>query len=468
LLARTVGATSSEAPHEIDLKALDGEFAFRCDHVLAETAGIERNREPVEITLSVAGNSDPSWSERIRVVCVRPDGRGIVVPHQVLGRIFARSEGGTQETTPVPAQSANVLFLADCPAQSKVVYRLLWGDVDGRPAREHPAATNDAEGLVVRGDTPGLQVTNAFYDVQLDPNSGAIRTARLANRPESENLYYGSIPIHFGVDVWSPPQAWDHDYDWESPPKQTLEVGPLAARYHRWGPLQHYHDVMVSVTYTFYAHIPYIYITSTMEFTENRSVRAVRMGEIVVSHTRQTEPNEKDTNEKDTNEKARDVFTHYAWPNKQGDFERIAINDHRDSLGAANLPGLAAGALAVLDRDVPWVAGYHETMNYGLATLRRAQFAGNRLGGPVPLSAPCTILANYGWGFTYWSRPFVYPPGLKGTPEDQNSAVAAGTIFAVEEALLFFTPQDSLNEVANAHRRFAQPLQHVFQGTGPW
>jgi hypothetical protein len=62
----------------------------------------------------------------------------------------------------------------------------------------------------------------------------------------------------------------------------------------------------------------------------------------------------------------------------------------------------------------------------------------------------------------------VYPLGEKGTPLDQNSAIAAGTIFATEEGLLFFKPDDGLRGVSRAHRRFAEPLRLRFKGTGPW
>ena len=99
----------------------------------------------------------------------------------------------------------------------------------------------------------------------------------------------------------------------------------------------------------------------------------------------------------------------------------------------------------------------------------------NRLGGPIPHSAPCTYLSNYGWGFTYWSRPMVAPLGQRQTPLDQNTAIAAGTLFATEEALLVFEPgspgepaQERLKEVTAAQARFVRPLRLVYKGTGPW
>ena len=134
----------------------------------------------------------------------------------------------------------------------------------------------------------------------------------------------------------------------------------------------------------------------------------------------------------------------------------------------ANVEGIAPGALGILDRDVPWVAGYEAEKGYGMATLRRSQFVGNRLGGPIPHSAPCTYVSNYGWAFTYWSRPMILPLGMKKTAEDQNMAVAAGTIFATEEGLLVFQPDAALSRVREHYRRFVEPLKLQYQGTGPW
>jgi hypothetical protein len=451
-----------ESP-SIDTADWDAYFAFHYDYELTETEGLARDHEPVEVTISVPAEMPSSWEEQTRIVHVQSGSLGVVVPHQISRETTAHAEAAGRQVIPAPAKSVNVVFLVDCPARGTATYCLFWGlSKDTAPRTDLPTA-NEEPGLRIKGAAPGLEVANEYYHVRLDPKSGAVLTARLADRPESENLFYGTIPIHFGVDVWSPPQSWDHDYNWESPPNQKVEAGPLMLRYHRWGPLQSYRDVEVSITYTFYAHVPYVHVSSTMEFTADRSVRAVRMGEIVVAHSHKAAPNEKDADGKSPN-----LFSHYAWPGRGGKTQTMEIDFHRDEQGAANLPDVASGALAILDRDVPWVAGYDAGKKYGMATLRKSQFAGNRLGRAIPQSAPCTYVSNYGWGFSYWSRPIVYPLGLKGTPEDQNTAVAAGTLFGIEEALLFFVPDDHLTQVRDTQRRFAKPLHHVFKGTGPW
>ena len=61
----------------------------------------------------------------------------------------------------------------------------------------------------------------------------------------------------------------------------------------------------------------------------------------------------------------------------------------------------------------------------------------------------------------------VYPLGAAKSPLDLNTAVAAGTIFGPEEALLLFEPDPSLSEVRTRSLQFSTPLRLEFKGTGP-
>ncbi len=436
-------------------------FVHHYDYTLRETEGLARTQEPVEVTLTMAGAPSAVWRDHIRVVRLVDAAQGVLTPHQVMGATQAGGVAMADGQTPHPATSINVIFLADCPAGEKVTYRLYWGKPEGNAGGELPVADLEG-GLKIVGQAPGLGIDNAYYHMVLDERSGAIKTVKSTFQTSDTEMGYQTLPIHFGVDNWSPGQNWDHDYDWPVPPNQHVEGGPLALRYHRWGPMQTYDDVEVSITYTFYAHVPYVHVSSTMRMTKDRSSHAIRMGEIVVSHSRR--PPE---NPDPTQPESAETFTHYGWPDKDGVVQR-EINAFRNELGQAQVPGFVPGGLGVLDRDIPWVAGYNVAEGFGLATLRKNQFAGNYLGGPTPMAAPCTYLGQYGWGFVYWSRPMVYPLGALKSELDLNTAVAAGTFFGTEEALLLFKPDDGLEGVGEAHRRFTVPLRFEFQGTGPW
>jgi hypothetical protein len=442
----------------VNTAAWQTHFAYTCDYELIETEGLARTDEPVEVTISDSGDTEPDW-EYVRVLRMSGDAHGELVPHQMWSARRVPNADPNDPQSPASAASANLLFLADCPANGSVTYRLFWGRPDSIPPETLPAA-EPTHKLRVSGEAPNLSIESGFYRVQLEPKSGAIKTASAAGDAKADRLAYKTVPIHFAADVWSAPKRWDHIHDWNSVPNQKLERGPLALRYHCWGPLQYYTDVNVSVTYTFYAARPAIEVSTTMEFTADRSARMVRMGEIVVAHSRAdgVRPDEP---------QMPNLFTHYAWPELDGAIQRYEIDANRDDQGRAVSDTMTPGAMAILDRDVPWVAGYNAELNYGVASLRRQQFVGNRRGGPIPHAAPNTYLANYGWGFTYWSRPMVSPLGEKAGPLDRNSVVADGTLFATEEALLFFE-SDDLRVVADAQRAYKRPLKLVFKGTGPW
>ncbi|HOE10058.1 MAG TPA: hypothetical protein PLQ35_06465 [bacterium] len=429
-------------------------FQYQYDYTVKETSGLDRDAEPVTVTLSAKAREVSDWQKEVRVLRVCPCGKEQPVPFQVYGVVAAQKP----LTEDIRSESANVVFLASCPANETVTYRLLWCKKD---SAELPTAALERP-VEVYGAAPGINVKNRYYSIMLSPKCGAMISARrMAQSPDKIIDFYQNIPIHFVADIWSPPERWDHDYDWDTPPHQELIQGPLMVKYTRWGPMSLYKDVMVYLTYTFYADVPYVEVTSMMEFTENRAARAVRMGEIVTTHL------ETPDREAKRKQPLVPVFTHYAWP----EGESMAVCDiaaHLNENHEAEMPGLEKGALAILDRDVPWVAAYHAGNEYGMASLRKSHFTMNKLGGPVPYTVPCTYLGQYGWGFTYWSRPEVYPFGARQTPLDRNTVVATGTVFGNEEALLLFDPQDDLNEVKEYYTRFLNPLKLQFKGTGPW
>lgn len=460
-----VASDRYEESEPISIAGWEKCFGFSYDYVLVETAGLNREFEPVEVTLSVPDAKAERWYEHIRVVRLDSNDRGRLVPHQTLQDVSAVAAAVDKAQVPAPARSVNVIFLARCPARAEVTYRLFWGMPDKLEASaEHLPTACVKAGLEVGGELPALSIRNEHYAIELDKKSGAIWSARRAGHGQDETMsMHQNIPIHFGTDAWSPPATWDHDFNWPAPPNQKRSGGAIALRYHRWGPMHSFRDVIASITYTFYAHVPYVHVSSTIEFTADRSTRAVRIGEIVVSH-----PARPGVGEQDGGKKIPEIFSHFAWPAEDGRVIVREINAHQDAEGWANVPGLARGALGVLDRDIPWVAGYHLKKGYGIAALRRSQFVGNRLGGPIPHTAPCTYVAKYHMEFSYWSRPMVYPLGLRGTPLDQNTAIAAGAFFATEEALLIFEPDATLGQVVQAHREFTKPLRLRYKGTGPW
>jgi hypothetical protein len=435
--------------------AWTGQFRCHLDYTLKETAGIRREAEPVEVTLSARAGRVEDWDKEVRVY--RLGGRGAVqpVPFQVHGRLRSQRPVSRGRGT----ESANVVFLAKCEANGQVTYRILW-EARAKPVRAPVAPAGHP--LELEDSGAGARIANRHYNLRLAGESGSIlHISRSGKHPRPQMRFYQKgVPIHFGADVWSPPQSWDHDYDWESPPNEKWVAGPLMAKYHRWGPLRTYDDVKVHLTYTFYAEVPYIHVSTLLEFTEDRSVRGVRIGEIVGTHRAKAR-------HRRGNRPIEPVFTHYAWPTAEG-VRTLEIDAQLDDDNVARVEGYQPGTLGILDRDVPWVAAYHKEGEYGIASLRKSEIVMNRFGGPEPRATACTYLAQYGWGFSYWSRVAVFPFGARGTALDRNTVVAKGTVFTTEEALLVFDPAGDLDEVRRAYRKRESPLRPVFCGTGPW
>lgn len=428
----------------------DSLFTYQYDYVLKETKGLARTAEPMKITLSAKTGEIKNWTDEIRIVRYDSVQPPELIPFQVYG----------QETVDKPStESVNVIFIAKALPYQKITYKLFWGKCSDKvlPSAQQPTD------LKISGNQPGLIIDNTFYHIELSVKSGAIQSASRASQGNRGLIsFYQGAPIHFGADVWSPPANWDHDYDWQTPPNQKLVHGPIMIKYHRWGPLKSYQDVIVHLNYTFFSNVPYVVVSTMMEFTENRSARAVRIGEIVVTYLpSKGHPSYSQIDTSDI------VFTHYAWPEE----DRIVTRDiatHLDSQNVAQIEGFARGGLAVLDRDIPWIAGYNALKKFGMASLRRTHFVGNKYGNPLPFTAACTYLGEYGWGFSYWSRPEVYPFGKRNSTLDHNTVVSKGTIFASEEALLIFDPSDLNKNIRNVYTKYTHPLKLQFKGTGPW
>ena len=111
----------------MDVTGWDPFFAFHYDYTLEETAGLQRENEPVEVTLSVPADPPRPWHEHIRVVRLESEGEGVVVPHQLMGEVAAVTPKTGDTPTAASVESVNIVFIASCPKRGNVTYRLFWG-----------------------------------------------------------------------------------------------------------------------------------------------------------------------------------------------------------------------------------------------------------------------------------------------------------------------------------------------------
>jgi hypothetical protein len=156
---------------------------------------------------------------------------------------------------------------------------IFYGNPDAEPIT-YPAD------LKVAGEGFGMVVENEHYRVKLHPLSGAIDEVLLKQGVDVifDHHLETNGAIHWNPGVYAPPRAWIHASDWDLPAGYSTQGGPVFFMTKRWGPLPYYPEVELSITYIFYAHNPYIVVTSTLDVQKDIDVVALRNGEIVLNH----------------------------------------------------------------------------------------------------------------------------------------------------------------------------------------
>jgi len=89
---------------QINVERWNGLFAYHHDYTMTQTAGLEREYEPVEVKLSIPVGQSSSWRDHIRVVRLTGNHRGVLVPHRVLVEGDAVAEADDNPRVPFPTQ----------------------------------------------------------------------------------------------------------------------------------------------------------------------------------------------------------------------------------------------------------------------------------------------------------------------------------------------------------------------------
>ena len=392
---------------------------------LSEEAGIERTAEPVHITLAVYADQVSDIEKEIRVV--RLDSRTGAqkeVPSQVCAVSEWTKPADDTEYEPSRYQSTvtcEVAFFADVDAGGKQMYLIYYGN----PKASKPSYETD---LTVSGQDPGLTVANAMYQVKLHEKSGVLDEIRLEG---FDGVFQHNIEtngaIHWNPGCYAPPRPWVHASDWERPAGMTHIAGPVFVMVKRWGPLPEMPEVVVSITYRFYANNPHIFMSSTMEITDDIHVKALRNGEIVLN---------------------RDFIDSFAWEDRGGTVHTVAV---------ADVPQHPTHGLEIAP-DTPWVAFYNPEKSIGFGGIM-TEYANARSADGLPrLEQPYIYLQVGRW--VYWARPLVYPFG-SANPQ-RLVPVPAGSLYLEDIAFLPFrlgkSPADRFAPVQQSQRRLAKPL----------
>lgn len=244
---------------------------------VAETTGISRNHEPVQIAIPFPREHINDLYREVRVVRIDSD-RLVEVPSQILRVRRSLSE-----------DIAEVAWQADVAAHATTRYFIFF---DNRYA-ELPEYASDIE---THGEGIGLQITNNFYSATLSKQNGQLERLVL-RRDHGLELFSG------GEGHGEPPGIdWAHDYVdkdhfqkhritlWDRPPEFEVFTGPVCTVVRRWGfprspihPLYAPAKLHIDVEYRFYSNLPWFHKFGTMEAIQQLEVAAMRDDEWVFS-----------------------------------------------------------------------------------------------------------------------------------------------------------------------------------------
>jgi hypothetical protein len=356
-------------------------------------------------------------------------GVGKEIPSQVLAveKYDTKIPGERYQPTTV----VDVAFFADVPANSSRIYLAFYGN----PKAPYPKYESD---LKVKGEELGLTIENSMYKVRLSEKSGAIDeiTMKTGDQCTFDHHLETNGALHWNPDIYAPPRPWLHASDWNPPAHYSVNYGPLCVMTKRHGPLDHYPEIEVTITYVFYDRLPWILISSTTEVKKDIPVQALRNGEIVLN---------------------RKIVDEFAWPNPGGGVGSIAIEE------APRHPNHAK----VLPHDIPWVCLFSRKHQCGLGviTANLANFIKD--GGFARTFRHYSYLQ---WGpWVYYARPLVYT-FISNNPA-RLIPVSAGSLYYEKMALVpiaFTKDEEAFTYLERTGTQLKQPIHiKIVEDTDP-
>ncbi len=379
--------------------------------VLAEEYGIERPNFPVHATIGIFANYLKSGDE-IRVVKAERAGNDVAyteIPSQVYDlvtwsdpKVLSVEEKDKETGQPIvryhPTTSFSIAFLADLKPKERATYLVFYNN----PEAPKPAYATDLKVLGYGiGQPIGKTIENSFYKVTLNKKSGVIYEI---TEKSSKTLYEHKLEtngsIHWNPCLYSPPHTWTHTSDWENPP-YIEESGPLFYSIRIAAPLPFYPQALCSVTYHFYANVPYILVQTTIDITENMFVQALRNGEIVFN---------------------KKVFKNVGYKTMDGRVEAIDLGQTR----------IHPDHVIALRPDTPWVTFYNQDKGVAFANLYLDLAMTNVEGGEASAEQPFIYIQNGPW--YYLARGLVYSFGTNN--QTRMLPVRKGSVYT--ERIAFY------------------------------
>lgn len=401
--------------------------------VLSEAAGLARENEPVEFSLAVRAEDCADLERELRLFALDAGKLTEVALQTLNAKQFAGTPPGTSNANYLqhPSRSLEGIFIASVPANGARVFVFVY---DNPTAAAPTLPTSD---LTVTGPPVGATIENQFFVVKLDPKCGQIASFDLKGRKEksvprlSNSL---SLAVHWNPDSFSDNGQWGHTFGWNPPDRTTVSArGPLLFRVTNRGRMPDYTpQVFASVTYSFYAHTPFVKVTTITEVRDPLNASAIRNGEIVLdSH----------------------LISHFVWKEKTGELRTIRT---------LHGPNWQDEWATRVDHDVPWLAMTNEQGDYGIGEIVQSSLAFNPERGEATMHRPAFyIYYHHFWRtpLTYFTRGWVYP--FSDYQRGPILPVDAGSTYVEKMAFLpFFLNKDGERyaEIENASTVLRHPL----------
>jgi len=382
--------------------------------VVAEENGIERLKFPIHATIGIFANYLMSGDE-IRVIKAERTGDDVTyaeIPSQVYDLItwsdpnlLAVEEKDEKTGQPLiryhPTTSLSLAFLANLKPKEKATYLVFYNN----PAAPRPAYGGDLRVLGAGAGQPiGKSIENNFYRVTLNKKSGVIyEITEKSSKALFEHKLETNGSIHWNPCLYSPPHTWTHTSDWENPPYAEVS-GPVFYSIRIAAPLPFYPQALCSVTYHFYADVPYILVQTTIDITESMFVQALRNGEVVFN---------------------KKVFRNVAYKTIDGRVEALDLRHTR----------MHPEHVVALRPDTPWVTFYNQDRGVAFANLYLDLAMTNTEGGEASTEQPFVYIQSGPW--YYLARGLVYSFGTNN--QTRMLPVRKGSLYSERVAFYPFS-----------------------------
>ena len=380
--------------------------------VVTETAGRDRAAEPVEVTHLFYLDQVTEPRQEFRVLRYDVEQKTHrEVPFQVLdfdkvnvAELPMYDEHGKRKPpTYLATGSVTLVFPAQVEANQSSVYLVFYGNATA------PAPSYQTD-LRVVGEAPGVTVENDVYFFKLHDLNGMLDEVTLKAKPQYKFVHKKETngAIQWNPDCYAPPRPWAHLSDWE-PGKYDYDFeeqrGPVVYHTRRWGMMPTMPELACSMTYRFFAGIPYFTMQSAVHVRFDVAVQALRNAEIVF---------------------ARESFSEAAW------FDPVTKRVETRPITSA--PDLTEWVMPV---DTPWIAFFDREKGCGYAAIQRL-YANGGLNGQIRTLNPYLYVTTGPW--IYVTRALLYPYGSRNP--QQMVKVLAGSVFLEEWAYLPFQLSD--------------------------